>query len=70
MRCSSPAHAPKSISRQRSEQKGRNGFAGVHLTRPLQVGQLIILDGSDIVALSRCAGRQFARTETADSGHL
>ena len=31
--CSSLAQAPKSISRQRSEQNGRNGLAGVHLTR-------------------------------------
>lgn len=37
------------MSLQRSEQNGRLGFCGVHLTAVLQVGQETILAGFDIV---------------------
>jgi len=36
------------MSLQRSEQKGRNAFFVVHLTRLLHVGQATIRAGSDI----------------------
>jgi hypothetical protein len=38
MTCFSLAHAPKSISLQRSLQNGRHGAAGDHSTSRLQVG--------------------------------
>ena len=52
------------MSRQRSEQNGRNGFAGVHLTRARHVGQLIILDGSDIALAGLCAECRSACVKT------
>jgi hypothetical protein len=39
---SSFAHSPKSISRQRSEQKGLKWFVSLQLTSMSQVGQLTI----------------------------
>jgi hypothetical protein len=42
MRCSSAAQLPRSMSLQRSEQKGRFRFFDVHFTALLQVGQLTI----------------------------
>ena len=45
MRCSSLAQAPKSIRRQRSEQKGRNGFWLLHTMGFSQVGQATVIEG-------------------------
>ena len=43
MLCPSLAHSPKSISLQRSLQKGRNGFLDDQTTDCLQVGHETIL---------------------------
>lgn len=68
MRCSSLAHAPRSISRQRSEQNGLKALAGVHLTRVWQVGQLIILGVSDIVAKVCCVVPRLALVTALETG--
>ena len=52
----SSAQAPKSMRRQRSEQKGRKGLAGVHLTGFEQVGQTTMRGVSSAIGKLQIAG--------------